>query len=53
MAFELDVRRSERIFWKRSVRRDLLGVEIRRGNSVSKSLSTHTLARAHSVPRYK
>jgi len=53
VAFAFDVRRSERIFWKRSVRRDLLGVETRRGKSVSRSLPTHTLARAHAVPRHK
>ena len=33
-----DVLKSERIFWKRSVRSDLLGVEMRIGKRVCRSL---------------
>lgn len=38
MELAFDVLRSERIFWKRSVRIDLLGVEMRIGKSVCRSL---------------
>lgn len=40
MEWALDVLRSERIFWKRSVRSDLLGVETRIGKSVCRSLDS-------------
>ena len=36
--FAFDVLKSERIFWKRSVRSDLLGVEMRIGKRVCRSL---------------
>ena len=38
--FAFDVLKSERIFWKRSVRSDLLGVEMRIGKRVCRSLDT-------------
>ena len=38
MVFAFDVLRSERIFWKRSVRRDLLWVEMRIGKRACRSL---------------
>ena len=36
--FAFEVLKSERIFWKRSVRSDLLGVEMRIGKRVWRSL---------------
>lgn len=38
VALALEVRRSEMIFWKSSVLKDLLGVEMRIGKRVCKSL---------------
>ena len=38
MVPELDVRKSERIFWKRRLRKDLLGVDVRMGKMVLRSL---------------
>ena len=38
MALALEVRKSERIFWKRSARKDLLGVEMSMGKSVCNNL---------------
>lgn len=40
MEFAFDDLRSESIFWKRSVRNDLLGVEIRIGKMVCRSLES-------------
>lgn len=40
MEFAFDVLRSERIFWKSSVRNDLLGVEMRIGKRVCRSLDS-------------
>ena len=40
MEFAFDVLKSERIFWKRTVRSDLLGVEMRIGKSVCRSLQS-------------
>lgn len=42
--FAFDVLKSERIFWKRSVRSDLLGVEMRIGKRVCRSLDTHSVS---------
>lgn len=38
MVLAFEVRRSERIFWKRRARRDLLGVEMRMGKRVWRRL---------------
>ena len=42
--FAFDVLKSERIFWKRSVRSDLLGVEMRIGKRVWRSLDDTTVS---------
>ena len=42
--FAFDVLKSERIFWKRSVRSDLLEVEMRIGKRVCRSLSTNSVS---------
>ena len=40
VALALEVRKLERIFWKRSARKDLLGVEMSMGKSVCNSLQS-------------
>lgn len=42
--FAFDVLKSERIFWKRSVRSDLLGVEMRIGKRACSSLDTPSVS---------
>ena len=42
--FAFDVLKSERIFWKRSVRSDLLGVEMRIGKRVCRSLHNNSVS---------
>ena len=43
MVFALEVLRSERIFWKSRVRKDLLGEEMSIGKRVCNSLSIYEL----------
>ena len=42
--FVFDVLKSERIFWNRSVRSDLLGVEMRIGKRVCRSLHQNSVS---------
>ena len=51
MVLELDVRRSDKIFWKRKVLNDLLGVVVRIGKRTCKSLFVFTVSQFAQLER--